>query len=47
MPGFLKGPKLAALVRTLKLRKMYISRFNSVVMPFDLYSAKGRKEERA
>ena len=47
MPGFLKGPKLAALVRTLKLRKMYISRFNSVVMPFDLYSTKGRKEERA
>src|SRR5712671_669594 len=47
MPGFLKGPKIAALVRTLKLQKMYISRFNSVVMPFDLYSAKGRKEERA
>src|SRR5712671_1613050 len=47
MPGFLKGLKLAAIVRTLKLRKMYISRFNSVIMPFDLYSAKGRKEERA
>jgi len=47
MPGFLKGPKLAAVVRTLKLRKMYISRFNSVLMPFDLYSAKGKKEERA
>src|SRR5882672_10303457 len=47
MPGFLKGPKLAAIVRTLRLRKMYISRFNSVIMPFDLYSAKGRKEERA
>src|SRR5712675_3531147 len=47
MPGFLKGPKLAAVVRTLKMRKMYISRYNSVMMPFDLYSAKGRKEERA
>src|SRR5712672_4817082 len=47
MPGFLKGPKLAAIVRTLRLRKMYISRFNSVIMPFDLHSAKGRKEERA
>src|SRR5712672_48049 len=47
MPGFLKGPKLAAIVRTLRLRKMYISRFNSVIMPFDLYSAKGRKEEHA
>src|SRR5882672_8504923 len=35
--GFLKGPKLAALVRVLRLRKMYISRFNSVTMPFDLY----------
>jgi len=47
MPGFLKGPKLAAVVRTLRLRKMYISRFNSLIMPFDLYSAKGKKEERA
>src|SRR5712675_263857 len=47
MPGFLKGPKLAALVRTLKLRKMYISRFNSVIMPFDLYSTKGKEEEHA
>jgi len=47
MPGFLKGLKLAAIVRTLRLRKMYISRFNSVIMPFDLYSAKGRKEEHA
>jgi len=46
MPGFLKGPKLAAIVRTLRLRKMYISRFNLVIMPFDLHSAKGRKEER-
>src|SRR5712672_2591011 len=47
MPGFLKGPKLAAIVRTLKMRKMYISRFNSLIMPFDLYSAKGKKEEHA
>src|SRR5712675_390576 len=47
MPGFLKGPKLAAVVRTLKMRKMYISRFNSLIMPFDLYSTKGKKEERA
>ena len=47
MPGFLKGPKLAAIVRTLRMRKMYISRFNSVIMPFDLYSAKGKKEEHA
>src|SRR6267154_737412 len=47
MPGFLKGPKLAAIVRTLKLRKLYISRFTSVMMPFDLYSQKGRQEERA
>src|SRR5712672_3955857 len=47
MPGFLKGPKLAAVVRTLRMRKMYISRFNSVIMPFDLYSAKGKKEECA
>src|SRR5712672_3271607 len=45
--GFLKGPKLAALVRVLCLRKMYISRFNSVVMPFDLYTFKGKVEERA
>src|SRR5712672_2830561 len=47
MPGFLKGPKLAALVRTLRLRKMYISRFTLVMMPFDLYSQKGKKEECA
>src|SRR5712675_1740806 len=47
MPGFLKGPKLAAVVRTLRMWKMYISRFNSLIMPFDLYSAKGKKEERA
>src|SRR5882757_9818343 len=47
MPGFLKGPKLAAIVRTLRLRKLYISRFTSVMMPFDLYSQKGRHEERA
>src|SRR5712675_1275340 len=47
MPGFLKGPKLAAVVRTLRLRKMYISRFTLVMMPFDLYSQKGKKEERA
>jgi len=45
--GFLKGPQLAAIVRTLKLRKLYISRFTSVMMPFDLYSQKGRHEERA
>src|SRR5712672_3716053 len=45
MPGFLKGPKLAAIVRTLKLRKMYISRFTSVMMPFDLYSQKGKQGE--
>src|SRR5712671_4861978 len=45
--GFLKGPKLAALVRVLRLRKMYISRFNSVTMPFDLYTFKGKVEERA
>jgi len=44
--GFLKGPKLAALVRVLCLRKMYISRFNSVNMPFDLYTFKGKVEER-
>src|SRR5712675_1264808 len=29
------------------MRKMYISRFNSLIMPFDLYSAKGKIEERA
>src|SRR5712672_3390029 len=45
--GFLRGPKLAALVRVLRLRKMYISRFNSVTMPFDLYTFKGKVEERA
>src|SRR5712671_4244240 len=45
--GFLKGPKLAALVRVLHLRKMYISRFNSVTMPFDLYTFKGKVEECA
>src|SRR5712671_6840792 len=45
--GFLKGPKLAALVRVLHLRKMYISRFNSVTMPFDLHTFKGKVEERA
>src|SRR5712672_3271585 len=47
MPGFLKGPKLAAIVRTLKMRKMYISRFNSLIIPFELYSAKGKMEEHA
>src|SRR5712671_7732885 len=47
MPGFLKGLKLAAIVRTLRLRKLYISRFTSVMMPFDLYSQKGKQEERA
>jgi len=26
---------------------MYISRFNSVIMPFDLYTFKGKVEERA
>src|SRR5712672_2348394 len=46
-PGFLKGPKLAALVMVLRLRKMYISRFNSVIMPFDLHTFKGKVEERA
>src|SRR5712672_2706577 len=45
--GFLKGLKLAALVRVLRLRKMYISRFNSVTMPFDLYTFKDKVEERA
>ena len=45
--GSLKGPKLAALVRVLRLRKMYISRFNSVTMPFNLYTFKGKVEERA
>src|SRR5712675_1699820 len=45
--GFLKGPKLATLVRVLRLRKMYISRFNSVTMPFDLYTFKGKVEEHA
>src|SRR5882757_6410983 len=45
--GFLKGPKLAALVRVLRLQKMYISRFNSVTMPFNLYTFKGKVEERA
>ena len=29
------------------MRKMYISRFNSLIMPFDFNSAKGKKEERA
>src|SRR5882672_5884739 len=42
--GFLKGPKLATLVRVLCLRKMYISRFNSVTMPFNLYTFKGKVE---
>src|SRR5712675_294328 len=45
--GFLKGLKLAALVRVLRLQKMYISRFNSVTMPFDIYTFKGKVEERA
>jgi len=35
------------MVRALCLRKMYISRFNSVVMPFDLYTFKGKVEECA
>ena len=35
------------MVRVLCLRKMYISRFNSVTMPFDLYTFKGKVEERA
>jgi len=26
---------------------MYISRFNSLIIPFNLYSTKGKKEERA
>src|SRR5712672_2681614 len=45
--GFLKGLKLAALVRVLSLRKMDISSLNSVTMPFDLYTFKGKVEERA
>ena len=32
------------MVRALRLRKMYISRFNSVIMLFDLYSFKGKVE---
>src|SRR5712671_2773169 len=47
MPGFLKGPNLVAIARTLRARKMYISRFNSLRIPFDLYSVKGKQEERA
>jgi len=35
------------VVRALCVRKMYISRFNSVVMPFDLYTFKGKVEEHA
>jgi len=35
------------MVRALCLQKMYISRFNSVVMPFDLYTFKGKVEECA
>jgi len=35
------------MVRALRLRKMYISRFNSVTMPFDLYTFKGKVEECA
>src|SRR5712672_2583117 len=46
-PGFLKGPKLTAMVRALRLRKLYISRYNSVQMKFDLYTAKGQVEETA
>jgi len=29
------------------MQKMYISRFQSLMMPFNLYSQKGRKEEHA
>jgi len=47
MPGFLKGPKLAAVVRTLRMRKMYISRFNSLIMPFDLYFRQRQKKGKS
>jgi len=42
--GFLKGPKLAALVRVLRLRKMYISRFNSVTC-HSIYTFNGKVED--
>ena len=35
------------MVRALRLRKMYISRFNSVKMPFELHTFKGKVEEVA
>jgi len=35
------------LVRVLRLRKMYISRYNLVTMPFDLYNFQGKVEECA
>src|SRR5712671_147488 len=35
------------MVRALRLWKMYISRYNSVTMPFDLYNFQGKVEERA
>ena len=35
------------MVRALCLRKMYISRYNSVTMPFDLYNFQGKVEEHA
>jgi len=42
-----KRSELAAVARTFKLRKLYISRFNSLIMPFDFNSTRGRQEERA
>jgi Zinc knuckle len=43
--GFLPSPKLAAVVRALKIRTMYINKQNSIKLPFSLYTYRGKAEE--
>jgi hypothetical protein len=41
----LPGPKLAAVVRALKIQTMYINKHNSIKLPFSLHTYQGKAEE--
>src|SRR5579863_2212411 len=45
--GFSLGPKLPALVRTLRLQRMYITNHNSIEIKVPLQSFIGKAETRA
>ena len=45
--GFSEGPKLAAIVRALHLRNVYITSNRSVQIPFNLHSSNGMAEDQA